>query len=245
MSTAIVVTSGKGGTGKTSLTAAVSSCLAALGSRVLCIDMDVGLRNLDLTLGMTDRALMDFTDVIFGRCPLERAAVPHPQVENLFLLTAPVTWGPVPVSQSSMERLMAEIRSRFDYCLIDCPAGIGPGFHLAVCAADRAAVVVTTDSASLRDAQQVVSQLHRYHIPVQLVVNRISRWMIRRLGLTVDDAMDTAGLPLLGIVPEERKVALYAARGELVRLPENQNAARAWHNIACRLAGKRVPVGLR
>lgn len=245
MGTAIVITSGKGGTGKTALTCGVGASLARLGKRVLCLDMDVGLRNLDLTMGMTDRALMDFTDVIFGRCPLERAAVPHPQVENLFLLTAPVTWGPIPVSQSSMGRLMAEIRSRFDYCLIDCPAGIGPGFQLAVCAADRAIVVVTTDSASLRDAQQVVSQLYRYRIPIQLVVNRISRWMIRRLGLTVDDAMDTTGVPLLGVVPEERKVALYAAQGELVQLPESQNAARAWHNIARRLEGRRVPVGLR
>ena len=243
MGTAIVITSGKGGTGKTALTCGVGASLARLGNRVLCLDMDV--RNLDLTLGMTDRALMDFTDVLFDRCPLERAAVPHPKVENLFLLTAPVTWGPVPVSQSSLKRLMNEVRSHFDYCLIDCPAGIGPGFHLAVCAADRAIVVVTTDSASLRDAQQVVSQLHRYHIPVQLVVNRISRWMIRRLGLNVDDAMDTAGLPLLGIVPEDRKVALYGARGELLQLPESQGVTRAWRNIAGRLAGKRVPVGWR
>lgn len=245
MGTAIVITSGKGGTGKTALTCGIGAGLARLGKRVLCLDMDVGLRNLDLTMGMTDRALMDFTDVLFGRCPLERAVVPHPSVENLFLLTAPVTWGPVPVSQSSLKRLMNEIRSRFDYCLIDCPAGIGPGFHLAVCAADRAIVVVTTDSAALRDAQQVVSQLHRYRIPVHLVVNRISRWMIRRLGMNVDDAMDAAGLPLLGIVPEERKVALYAARGQLPQLPESLHAARAWRSIARRLEGRRVPVGWR
>ena len=122
---------------------------------------------------------------------------------------------------------------------------IGPGFHLAVCAADRAIVVVTTDSAALRDAQQVVSQLHRYRIPVHLIVNRISRWMIRRLGMNVDDAMDAAGLPLLGIVPEERKVALYAARGQLPQLPESLHAARAWRSIARRLEGRRVPVGWR
>lgn len=103
MGTAIVITSGKGGTGKTALTCGIGAGLARLGKRVLCLDMDVGLRNLDLTMGMTDRALMDFTDVLFGRCPLERAVVPHPSVENLFLLTAPVTWGPVPVSQSVPE----------------------------------------------------------------------------------------------------------------------------------------------
>ena len=105
--------------------------------------------------------------------------------------------------------------------------------------------MVTTDSAALRDAQQVVSQLHRYRIPVHLIVNRISRWMIRRLGMNVDDAMDAAGLPLLGIVPEERKVALYAARGQLPQLPESLHAARAWRSIARRLEGRRVPVGWR
>lgn len=243
MGTAIVITSGKGGTGKTTLSCGIGASMAKLGRRVLCLDMDVGLRNLDLTLGMTDRALMDFTDVLFGRCPLERAVVPHPTVENLFLLTAPVTWGAIPVSQSSMKRLMDDIRSRFDYCLIDCPAGIGPGFHLAVCAADRAIVVVTTDSAALRDAQQVVSQLYRYRIPLQLVVNRVSRWMIRQLDFTVDDAMDTAGVPLLGIVPEDRKVALYAARGQLAQLPERLHVTRSWRNIARRMSGQRVPLG--
>ena len=148
------------------------------------------------------------------------------------------------MSQSSLKRLMNEIRSRFDYCLIDCPAGIGPGFHLAVCAADRAIVVVTTDSAALRDAQQVVSQLHRYRIPVHLIVNRISRWMIRRLGMNVDDAMDAAGLPLLGIVPEERKVALYAAgascrscRSPCMRPGPGAASPAAWRAGGCLSAG--------
>ncbi len=244
MGTAIVITSGKGGTGKTALTCGLGTSLAKLGNRVLCLDLDVGLRNLDLALGMTDCALMDFTDVLFDRCSLERAAAPHPTVENLFLLTAPVTWGSIPVSQASLKRLTREIRSQFDYCLIDCPAGIGPGFHLAVCAADRAIVVVTTDTASLRDAQQVVSQLHHYHIPMQLVVNRVSRWMLRKLQFSVDDAMDAAGLPLLGIIPEDRRISLAAARGELPAL-HTQGVIRAWHNIADRICGKRVTIGLR
>lgn len=130
MSTAIVVTSGKGGTGKTSLTAAVSSCLAALGSRVLCIDMDVGLRNLDLALGLSDRALMDFTDVLAGRCTLERAAVSHPVVENLSLLTAPVTFPCQAITFPQMRALVQQAKAQYDYVLMDSPAGLGAGFEL-------------------------------------------------------------------------------------------------------------------
>lgn len=138
MSTAIVITSGKGGTGKTSITGGVASCLAALGHRVLCIDMDIGLRNLDLTLGLSDRALMDFTDVLCGRCTLERAAVPHPVIQGLFLLTAPVTLPEAPLSEAAMKELIHRAREGYDYILMDSPAGLGEGFRLACCAADRA-----------------------------------------------------------------------------------------------------------
>ena len=157
MSTAIVITSGKGGTGKTSITGGVASCLAALGHRVLCIDMDIGLRNLDLTLGLSDRALMDFTDVLCGRCTLERAAVPHPVIQGLFLLTAPVTLPEAPLSEAAMKELIHQPRFCIEYILMDSPAGLGEGFRLACCAADRAVVVSTTDASALRDAQRTVS----------------------------------------------------------------------------------------
>ena len=156
MSTAIVITSGKGGTGKTSITGGVASCLAALGHRVLCIDMDIGLRNLDLTLGLSDRALMDFTDVLCGRCTLERAAVSHPVIQGLFLLTAPVTLPEAPLSEAAMKELIHRAREGYDYILMDSPAGLGEGFRLACCAADRAVVVSTTDASALRDAQRTV-----------------------------------------------------------------------------------------
>ena len=160
MSCAIVVTSGKGGTGKTSLTGGVSSCLAALGNRVLCIDMDIGLRNLDISLGMTDRALMDFTDVLKGRCSLQRAAARHPVIENLSLLTAPLSLPPG-VTEARMAHFLREAKEQYDYILMDSPAGLGEGFRLAVCGADRAVVVSNTDASALRDAQRVVSQLSR------------------------------------------------------------------------------------
>ncbi|NCB63084.1 MAG: septum site-determining protein MinD [Clostridia bacterium] len=242
MGTVIVVTSGKGGTGKTSLTGGVSSCLAALGHRVLCIDMDVGLRNLDISLGMTDRALMDFTDVLEGRCTLERAAVNHPVIKGLYLLTAPVSLPPRELSQQKMKSLLDEARRRYDYILIDSPAGLGQGFRLAACGADRAIVVSTNDASALRDAQRTVTELSRQADTIHLVMNRIQPKLLKRLRVTIDDAMDTAGLPLLGVVPEDEQVMLAANTAQPLILVSHKDAARAYLNIAKRLTGEKIPL---
>lgn len=242
MSTAIVITSGKGGTGKTSLTGGVASCLAALGHRVLCIDMDIGLRNLDLTLGMSDRALMDFTDVLSGRCPLERAAVSHPVIQGLNLITAPVRLPQEPLSEPAMRDLIRQAKQRYDYILMDSPAGLGQGFRLACCGADRAVVVSTTDASALRDAQRTVTILRERLPRIQLVVNRVQPKLLRRLHTTIDDAMDAAGLPLLGIVPEDPQVMLCANQGQPLIVRTSRGAAIAYLNIARRLLGQRVPV---
>ena len=242
MSTAIVITSGKGGTGKTSLTGGVGSCLAALGHQVLCIDMDIGLRNLDLNLGLSDRALMDFTDVLCGRCPLERAAVPHPVIQGLNLITAPVNLPDEPLSEYAMRDLVRQAKQKYDYILMDSPAGLGEGFRLACCAADRAIVVSTTDSSALRDAQRTVSVLRKQLPQLHLVVNRVQPKILRRLHTTIDDAMDTAGLPLLGIVPEDPQVLLCATREQPLILYASRGAATAYLNIARRLLGQRVPL---
>ena len=241
MSTAVVVTSGKGGTGKTSLTGGVSSCLAALGRRVLCIDMDIGLRNLDISLGLTDRALMDFTDVLECRCSLKRAAVPHPVIKNLYLLTAPLTLSPG-ISEERMKAFLRTAREQYDYILMDSPAGMGEGFRLAVCGADRGIVVSTTDTSALRDAQRVVSLLSRQLPSIHLVVNRVQPKLLRRLHTTIDDAMDAAGLPLLGVVPEDEQVMLSANQGKPIILASRKGAAVAYLNIARRLMGERVPL---
>ena len=241
MGTAVVVTSGKGGTGKTSLTGGVSSCLAALGRRVLCIDMDIGLRNLDISLGLTDRALMDFTDVLEGRCSLKRAAVPHPVIKNLYLLTAPLTLSPG-ISEERMKAFLRTAREQYDYILMDSPAGMGEGFRLAVCGADRGIVVSTTDTSAMRDAQRVVSLLSRQLPSIHLVVNRVQPKLLRRLHTTIDDAMDAAGLPLLGVVPEDEQVMLSANQGKPIILASRKGAAVAYLNIARRLMGERVPL---
>lgn len=239
--TVIVITSGKGGTGKTSLTGGLGTALALEGHRVLCIDGDIGLRNLDIALGMTDAALMDFTDVIAGRCDLDRAAAPHPTVSNLFLLTAPLTLPEGSDWEEGVRALLEQARTQYDYILIDSPAGLGQGFRLSVCGADRAIVVAVSDPSSLRDAQRVVAQLG--HIgTVHLVVNRVRSRLLRRMGLTIDDAMDTAGLPLLGLVPEDPRVTLAAGSGRPLLPAQQRGAAQAFGNIARRVHGEQVPL---
>ena len=201
----IAVASGKGGTGKTSFTAGVGAALALSGRRVLCLDCDIGLRNLDLALGLSDRTLMDFSDVAQNRCSLERR--------------------------------------RFDFCLLDAPAGLGRGFQLATCAADRCVVVTTADASSLRDAQHTVMELDRFPAgDLHLVVNRVRKKLLRQLHATIDDAIDKAGLPLLGVVPEDDALPLCMNRGVPILLADGQSAATAYRNIAKRLQGERVPL---
>ena len=240
MGTVITVTSGKGGTGKTTVTGGVASCLARLGKTVLCIDMDIGLRNLDISLGLSDRALMDFADVALGNCPLARAAVSHPDLPNLSLLTAPMRLPPH-VTEGSIRALLRTARDRYDYIFIDCPAGLGPGFQLATCGADRALVVATNDASSLRDAQRAVEELYRLR-QVHLVMNRIQPKLLRELRTTIDDAMDAAGLPLIGVIPEDRRVILAANMGRPLILEGRRGAANACLNIAKRIEGYRVPI---
>ena len=241
MGSVIVITSGKGGTGKTTLTGGIGAGLATLGRSVLCIDADIGLRNLDIALGMTDTVLMDFTDVMEGRCSLDRAAAPHPAIPNLSLLTAPLTIRE-PLREDGFRALLAEARKHYDDILVDSPAGFGAGFRLAVCGADRAIVVATGDSASLRDAQRTVGQLSSYISDIRLVVNRVQPKLLRRLGETIDDVMDATGLPLLGIVPEDPQVVLAAHSGRALMQTERKGAAVACLNIAKRMAGRQIPL---
>lgn len=240
MGTVIAVTSGKGGTGKTSITSGVAASLALMGRRVLCIDMDIGLRNLDISLGLNDRALMDFSDVALGRCPLARAAVGHPELTGLSLLTAPMSLPPN-LTADKVRILLQEARSSCDYILIDSPAGLGPGFRLATCAVDRAIVIATNDASSLRDAQRTVAELDHLRT-IHLVMNRIQTKLLRKLRTTIDDAMDAAGLPLIGVVPEDPQVILCANLGQPLTSRGRRGAALACWNIAHRLEGGKVPI---
>ena len=239
----IAVVSGKGGTGKTSLVSSVGAALALGGRRVLCLDCDVGLRNLDLALGLADQALMDFSDVAQQRCPLDSAVVEHPKLSGLFLLTAPVRSRGQPVTEQQMTRLLEEIRGRYDYCLLDAPAGLGSGFRLAASGADRCIVVTTADASSLRDAQHTVMELNRFPTGrLHLTVNRVRRKMLRSMHATIDDAIDRAGLPLIGVIPEDDALPLSLNKGVPLLLSGSQGAAAAYRNIAKRLQGQKIPL---
>ena len=236
--------SGKGGTGKTTLCAAVAGSLSKLGKSVLCIDLDVGLRNLDISLGMRDEATVSFLDVMEARCALDDAPQ-HPLLPGLRLLTAPVIGQNERIDEDGFFELLRQARERFDWVFLDAPAGIGDFFRLAVRRATHSIVVTQADPACLRDAQRA-GALAKELGPqwARVVVNRVNPRIYNRLRTNVDDIMDTVGLPLLGLVPEHVDVLLSAAWGVPLCNADCPPAA-ACRNIARRLEGESVPLMLR
>lgn len=238
----IAIVSGKGGTGKTSLCAGIGQALAEEGLRTLCIDCDVGMRNLDIALGLSHLGALSFQEV--PEYGLEKAAQ-HPQFPSLRFLTAPMNCSVGAVDTAGFGKLLEQARSQFDYVLLDAPAGIEAGFHLAASHADRVVVVTGSDPASVRDAGctgQLLQAMDKHN--VRIIVNRIHPKMIRTMGLTVDDIMDRTGLPLLGIVPEDPEVVLAAAFEQPLLKYTNKGAAAACRRIAKRIQGRRVSVSL-
>ena len=242
MGQVIAIVSGKGGTGKTSLTALIGAALAGLDKRTLLIDCDVGLRDLDLALGLSDRVLMDFSDVVAGRATLDEAVVRHPKLQNLYLLTAPVTTEAALASPDGMGVLLETARESYDFVLIDGGAGLGESFRLSTEHADRIIVVSTTEPSCLRDAQRTVMELHSYPGRVHLIVNRLRRKLLKSLRANIDDAMDAAGLPLLGVVPEDEDLPALLGKGKVDGFGYYSGARRAARNIARRLCGEKVPL---
>ncbi len=238
----IAVLSGKGGTGKTSVCAGVATSLAKEGHRVLCIDCDVGLRNLDIALGISDMAALSFVDVYSGAYKLEMAAK-HPVYDSLRFLTAPMNCPADAVDSEAFGEMLMEARKQFQYVFLDAPAGIEAGFSLAARYADRVMLVTGSDPAAVRDASRAVEVLEIMGKQnVRLVINRIHEKMFAAMKLTVDDIMDEAGVPLLGIVPEDSNVVLAAAFKKPLLQQTKKGAAAACRRIAKRLQGMSEPV---
>lgn len=238
----LAVVSGKGGTGKTSLCAGVACCLAAENQKVLCIDADMGLRNLDISLGLSQEPAIPFTAVMRGEYDLSRAAI-HPAYPSLSFLTAPVTELPEQLDPEAFAAFLKEARQAFDWILIDAPAGIGAGFNLAVSSANLAMVVTGGDPAALRDGARTAEALETCsRAEAKIVVNRIRRKFFQRTRSTVDDCMDIIGLPLLGIVPEDESVSLAAAANKPLSSQTRKGAALACLHIARRLRGIKQPL---
>ena len=245
MAKAICVASGKGGTGKTSVASGVACCLAALGKRVVVIDADVGLRNMDIVLGVSELALFDFTDVLSESVSLSGALLAHPLVENLKLLSSPLGESAGrDVTPEELSKLVDEIKKDCDFCIIDCPAGLDFGFKLAAEVADAAIIVATPDMVSLRDAQLCRASLKTRGISdIRLVVNRVRPSLIRRFAsLNIDEAIDRTSTQLIGIVPEDKAVIEAANKGKLLFSNLRSPAARAYRNIARRICGENVPI---
>ena len=242
----LALLSGKGGTGKTSVCAGIAQALAQSGQRVLCIDCDVGLRNLDISLGMSECAGLSFLDVCSGAYPLEQAAK-HPMFPSLFFLTAPMNCRADQIDPSAFRVMLRNARDAFDFILLDAPAGVEVGFHLAADNADRFLVVTGFGPAAVRDASRVGDLLELAgRQDVRLIVNRVDRGMLQATRKTIDDVMDTAGLPLLGVILEDPDITLAAAFGKpVLRHAPRGDAARAFRRIARRIQGYPEPMRLR
>jgi len=240
----IVVTSGKGGVGKTTATLNIGAALALRGKDVALVDTDLGLRNLDVVMGLEDKVVFDLVDVVEGRCRLKQALVPDMRFSGrLSLLPAAQTRDKESLSAQEMSELTKRLSEHFDYVLIDCPAGIEQGFKNAVAGADQAIVVTTPDISAVRDADRVIGLLIGSDIPSpRLLVNRLHPRLIRRgdmMGLR--DTVEVLGIQLLGVLPEESAVLRAGNLGKPVTLMQGR-AATAFHNIAARILGEEVPL---
>jgi len=243
MGKVIAVASGKGGTGKTTAVAALSSCLAVLGHKTLCIDFDAGLRNLDLALCMTDFAIMDYMDVVSGRLNLTAACSESSAIPNLFFLSAPSAGVPEDIDKAALDDMFEEIRRDFDYCLIDAPAGLGSGFKLAHSNVDMTIIVTTGDIASMRDCNRTASAVRQLGVTnLRLLVNRVIPKNLKYIKTTIDDIIDTVGVQLLGLIPEDRNVFLALHENIPLILFRKRASAYDYLDAARRITGEDVPL---
>ena len=237
------MTSGKGGTGKTTTVAAISSCLAALGHRTLCIDFDIDLKNLDLSLCMSDYSVADFMDVIRGTSSLSEACHEHPRIPNLFFLAAPVSYEMKEKDMETLRAMFFEIRDTFDYCLADSPSGIGEGFRLAHLEADMSIIVTNGELPAIRDAQRTADEVRSMGVgELRLLVNRILPGNFKRLRTTIDDVIDAVGARLLGAAREDGSVFMALHENTPLILYKKRRAAYDFLDAARRLAGEDIPL---
>lgn len=245
MGEAIVITSGKGGVGKTTTSANLGTALALQGKKVCLVDTDIGLRNLDVILGLENRIIYDLVDVIAGRCKIHQALVKDKRFEDgLFLLPAAQTTDKNAVEPEEMKELITELKREYDYILIDCPAGIEQGYKNAVAGADRAIVVTTPEISAVRDADRIIGLLEQEDIePPKLIINRIkSRLVNSGDALDVNEITTHLSIDLLGIVLDDEKVISSSNKGEPVVMDPSNPAAIGYRNIARRILGESVPL---
>lgn len=242
MSEIIVVTSGKGGVGKTTVTANLGLGLAKLNKKVVVVDTDIGLRNLDVVLGLENRIVYNLIDVIEGSCRMKQALIRDKQCDNLCLLPSAQTRDKTAITPEQMIKLTDDLAEEFDYILLDCPAGIEQGFKNAIAGANRAIVVTTPEVSAIRDADRIIGLLQANEMPrVQLVINRLRMDMIRRGEMmSVEDVTEILAVELLGAIPDDEAVVIATNQGEPL-CGQDSMSGQAFLNICSRIAGEDVP----
>jgi septum site-determining protein MinD len=244
MGEVIVITSGKGGVGKTTTTANIGTALALLGKKVVLVDTDIGLRNLDVVMGLENRIVYDLVDVAGGFCRIKQALIKDKRFEGLFLLPAAQTRDKTSVSPEQMINLCNELSNEYDYILIDCPAGIEQGFKNAIAGANKAIVVTTPEVSAVRDADRIIGLLEANELrnPL-LLINRVRADMVKRGDMmSIDDIIDILAIDLIGVVPDDEKIVVSTNRGEPVVTDNDSLAGQAYRNMARRLTGEQVPM---
>lgn len=241
MGRAIVITSGKGGVGKTTTTCNLGAAIAQLGMSVVMIDADIGLRNLDVVMGLENRIVYHLVDVVQGKCTAQKALIKDRRLDNLWLLPASQTDDKDAVTPADMKKLIGELKASYDVVLIDCPAGIEQGFKNAIAGADEAIVVATPEVSSIRDADRVVGLLAAQDIPTRLIVNRISAHLVKKGDmLSQSDVIEILALELLGAVPLDEHIVASTNKGMPAVIEGKSPAARELIRIAKRMAGLEV-----
>ena len=243
MGEVIVITSGKGGVGKTTTVANIGTGLAMMGKKTVVVDTDIGLRNLDVVLGLENRIVYNLVDVVNGSCRLKQALIKDKRHPELYLLPSAQTKDKTAVSPEQMIKLTDDLREEFDYILLDCPAGIEQGFKNAIAGADKALVVTTPEVSAIRDADRIIGLLEAARMDdIRLIVNRIRMDMVRRGDMmSVDDVADILAVPVLGAVPDDEDVVISANQGEPL-VDTSSMAGEAYLNICRRISGESVPL---
>ena len=244
MGEVIVITSGKGGVGKTTTTANLGSSLAEAGKKVVLVDTDIGLRNLDVVMGLENRIVYDIVDVVEEKCKLRQALIKDKRFEELFLLPAAQTRDKTAINEEQMKELTKKLKEDFDYILIDCPAGIEQGFKNAIAGADRAIVVTTAEISAIRDADRIIGSLESSEIRnPELIVNRLRPNMVKKGEMMeVDDIVDLLSVDLIGVVPDDEYIITQTNKGEPVIKNKKAPSGKAYIEIARRILGENIDV---
>ena len=244
MGEVIVITSGKGGVGKTTTTANLGSALAMRGKKVVLLDTDIGLRNLDVVMWLENRIVYDIVDVIEGKCKLRQALIKDKRFTDLFLLPAAQTRDKDAINEDEMIRLTQRLKEEFDYIIVDCPAGIEQGFKNAISGADRAIVVTNAEISSIRDADRIIGLLEASNIRnPELIINRIRPDMVKRGEMMdVEDILDLLSIDLIGVVPEDENIITQTNKGEPAVANKKAASGKAYIEIARRILGENVEI---